>query len=88
MCPRASAKERSEQKHLEDFSSLGENEPAEDHQDYDTICGLFTLILRNTATSIRHDPTQLPSPLEAEKGDRKLKSREREAGRELQAKEE
>ena len=88
MSPRPSAKERSKQKQLEDFSSLGENEPAEDHQDYDIICRLFTLILRNLATSSRHDPTQLPSPLKAEKGDRKLRSREREAGRELQAEEE
>ena len=87
MSPRPSAKERSKQKQLEDFSSLGENEPAEDHQDYDIICRLFTLILRNLATSSRHDPTQLPSPLKAEKGDRKLRSREREAGRELQAEE-
>ena len=81
MSPRPSARERSKQKQLEDFSSLGENEPAEDYQDYETICGLFTLILRNLATSSRHDPTQLPSPLKAEKGDRKLRSREREAGR-------
>ena len=88
MSPRASARERSKQKQLEDFSSLGENEPAEDHQGYDTICGLFTLNLRNLATSIRHDPTQLPSPLKAEKGDRKLRSREREVGRESQAEEE
>lgn len=73
IAPRAPVRERPKQRQLEDFSSLGVDEHGESQEDDATTCGLPTLRPRNVATVVRHDPTQLPSPLEAEKGGRKLR---------------